>query len=231
MVCVDAFNLGWKLARVLNGDKPASFLDSYHEERWPVGQHLIIQTDQFFSFMTSGDPNFLFLRNLALPFLLPWIKSRPHIGGQVFNYVSGLGVKYRNSEIVGTASGFEGPVKGGFRAPDGVTRTADGKQGWLQDLFKGPGHDLLLFVGPGNSQELQEADQKWLEAGQDGVPVHVVTTADSQDPRAVVDVSGELHKLYGFETKPGYVYVRPDGYIEHIGTLGQMDVLVKWLKA
>ena len=44
----DAVNLGWKLAQVLNGTSSASLLDTYHEERHPVGaralKHSMAQT-------------------------------------------------------------------------------------------------------------------------------------------------------------------------------------------
>ncbi|MGH8981934.1 MAG: FAD-dependent monooxygenase [Acidimicrobiales bacterium] len=43
----DAVNLGWKLAQVVKGTSPASLLDTYHEERHPVGaralQHSMAQ--------------------------------------------------------------------------------------------------------------------------------------------------------------------------------------------
>ena len=46
----DAVNLGWKLAQVINGTSPDSLLDTYHEERHPVGaraaQHLGADRDQ-----------------------------------------------------------------------------------------------------------------------------------------------------------------------------------------
>ncbi|HZM68347.1 MAG TPA: FAD-dependent monooxygenase [Nakamurella sp.] len=38
----DAVNLGWKLAGQLNGWAPAALLDSYHDERRPVGERIII---------------------------------------------------------------------------------------------------------------------------------------------------------------------------------------------
>jgi 2-polyprenyl-6-methoxyphenol hydroxylase-like FAD-dependent oxidoreductase len=40
----DAFNLGWKLAAVVNGDAPEELLDSYHEERHAAGERLLMQT-------------------------------------------------------------------------------------------------------------------------------------------------------------------------------------------
>lgn len=209
-----------------------------------MGQHLIFQTDQVFTFVSTADPSLKFLRNLALPFLLSWLRDNSQVSGQVFRYLSGLDIKYRESEIVGTASGYDGPVRGGFRAPDGVTRMGEGRQGWLQDLLKGPTYHLLLFAGTGTGtgtgtgngalRELEAAEEEFLEAVQNGVPIHIImTTTASQEtnPKAVIDVGGELHRLYGFESKPGYVHVRPDGYVEHIGTLDQMGELVGWLKA
>ncbi|GHF64639.1 putative oxygenase [Streptomyces mashuensis] len=40
----DAVNLGWKMAAVLNGHAPESLLDTYHDERHPVGKRLLMNT-------------------------------------------------------------------------------------------------------------------------------------------------------------------------------------------
>ncbi|MER7014444.1 FAD-dependent monooxygenase [Saccharopolyspora sp. NPDC000359] len=40
----DAVNLGWKLAAVVQGRAPEALLDTYHDERYPVGQRLITST-------------------------------------------------------------------------------------------------------------------------------------------------------------------------------------------
>ncbi|QKW08240.1 rifampin monooxygenase [Streptomyces sp. NA04227] len=40
----DAFNLGWKLAAEVNGWAPQGLLDSYHEERHPVGTKVLANT-------------------------------------------------------------------------------------------------------------------------------------------------------------------------------------------
>ncbi|KAF3767519.1 hypothetical protein M406DRAFT_228570, partial [Cryphonectria parasitica EP155] len=143
----DSVNLGWKLAAVLRGDKPDAFLDSYHEERWPIGQHLLRETDQLFTFLTTPDPQMKDMRNMLLPHALPSLVGTRETGSKMFIYFSQLRVKYRHSSIVHTAAGFEGPVLGGYRAPDGKIRTAkdEGEESWLQDLFRGTGHHLLLF--------------------------------------------------------------------------------------
>jgi 3-(3-hydroxy-phenyl)propionate hydroxylase len=40
----DAVNLGWKLAKVVNGTSPDSLLDTYHAERHPVGARVLQNT-------------------------------------------------------------------------------------------------------------------------------------------------------------------------------------------
>ncbi|MDN3028472.1 FAD-dependent monooxygenase [Streptomyces sp. S.PB5] len=40
----DAVNLGWKLASVVRGSAPESLLDSYHDERHPVGERVLNNT-------------------------------------------------------------------------------------------------------------------------------------------------------------------------------------------
>ena len=40
----DAVNLGWKLAQVVRGTSPDSLLDTYHEERHPVGARVLRNT-------------------------------------------------------------------------------------------------------------------------------------------------------------------------------------------
>ncbi|RSS35165.1 FAD-dependent monooxygenase [Streptomyces sp. WAC08241] len=40
----DAVNLGWKLAAVIRGEVPDALLDTYHDERHPVGARLLMNT-------------------------------------------------------------------------------------------------------------------------------------------------------------------------------------------
>lgn len=42
----DAFNLAWKLAYVINGDAAPSLLDSYTEERAPIGRQIVERANQ-----------------------------------------------------------------------------------------------------------------------------------------------------------------------------------------
>lgn len=227
----DAINLGWKLAAVLRGEKPDSFLDSYNEERRPVGQYLLKNSDKLFSFITSMSPIFLWLRNLILPWVLPWMVSSPKRVLNSMKFMTQFGIKYRRSPIVGTAPNFNGPVKGGYRAVEGKLLGPEGEK-WLQELLTPDSHHLVLFSGAGSDAasegELSRAEARFLEASRTKTKVHTIFGDDPKKQPGWVDIDGATHKSYGFD-KAGYVLVRPDSYIAHIGPLSELDGLIAWL--
>ncbi|KAI1130609.1 FAD binding domain-containing protein [Nemania abortiva] len=227
----DAINLGWKLGAVLRGEKPDAFLDSYHAERHRVGQYLLTSTDRAFTYITSTNPVFLFLRNLILPWIIPFaVANKARIMKQ-FQFISQLRIRYRHSDIVGTASGFSGPVKGGDRAPDSKIRGPEGEM-WFLDLLTATDHHLMLFSGSGATKasegELNRAETKFLEDAKTAVKVHTIFSEEQNGQAGYVDPEGALHKTFGF-TNAGYVLIRPDGYIAHIGPLTAVGDVTKWL--
>ncbi|BFU42688.1 FAD-dependent monooxygenase [Krasilnikovia sp. MM14-A1004] len=84
----DSVNLGWKLAAVARGHAPAELLDTYHTERHPVGQRLLLNTKaQGLLFLQGGimQP----LRDV-LAELLVYDGVARHLAGMV----SGLDIRY-----------------------------------------------------------------------------------------------------------------------------------------
>ncbi|KAI0514702.1 FAD binding domain-containing protein [Xylaria bambusicola] len=227
----DAVNLGWKLAAVLRGEKPDSFLDTYNTERHRIGQHLLQTTDRVFTYVTSTNPIFLFFRNLILPWIIPlatWNKARLQTR---FQFIAQLRIRYRHSDIVATANGFDGPIKGGDRAVDGKIMGPEGEK-WMLDLLTPLSHHLILFSGSGAKQasegELSRAEARFLEDAKTAVKVHTIFSGGQKGQAGYVDIDGGLHKAFGF-TAAGYVLIRPDGYIAHIGPLAALGEAAKWL--
>ncbi|BBH71766.1 putative aromatic compound monooxygenase YhjG [Actinoplanes sp. OR16] len=119
----DAHNLGWKLAAVVTGRADEALLDTYHEERHPVGAALLRDTRAQTALMASFTPETLALRTV----LSGLIASTPDLSRQLAERLSGLDVAYaagrrvpdrdglfarlRTGEHVATAAG---PVR-----PDG----------------------------------------------------------------------------------------------------------------
>ncbi|WP_033342684.1 FAD-dependent monooxygenase [Catenuloplanes japonicus] len=86
----DAHNLGWKLAAVATGRAPESLLDSYHEERHPVGADLLAHTRAQTALMTAYSPDGQALRGV----LSEMIATVPDFSRRLAERLSGLAVTY-----------------------------------------------------------------------------------------------------------------------------------------
>jgi 2-polyprenyl-6-methoxyphenol hydroxylase-like FAD-dependent oxidoreductase len=125
----DAFNLGWKLAAVVQDRAPSGLLDSYHAERHPVAAQVLHHTSAQ-RVLADPDPSedVAALRDLFIDLLrLP--DTNRHIAG----LVSGLSLRY---ELPG-----DHPLTG-QRVPDADLVTEAGPTR-LSTLF-GSGHAVLL---------------------------------------------------------------------------------------
>jgi 2-polyprenyl-6-methoxyphenol hydroxylase-like FAD-dependent oxidoreductase len=86
----DAMNLGWKLAATINGWAPEGLLDTYHEERFPVGQDLLEHTQAQTALMSAFTTEGKELRN----FLTKLTKERPALEVALTERLTGLHVAY-----------------------------------------------------------------------------------------------------------------------------------------
>ena len=227
----DAINLGWKLGAVLRNERKESFLDSYTIERRRVGINLLKGTDRVFEFMATTNPVYLYLRNTLFPWMAPIAFKKGENRARRYRFISQLGIRYRHSSICRTASAYYGPRRGGDRAPDGKIVLPDTQERTnLYSLLKGPTHHLLLFSGMGrramDAQELLETvGTDFPEKEQNWLTVHRIVSEEKKGGEGIYDEAGILHERYGFGSEPGYVCIRPDAYIEYIGT---MNGLAEW---
>src|SRR3954451_1059522 len=84
----DAVNLGWKLAQVVKRESPESVLDSYHDERHPVGAR-VLQNTMAQTLLQRSDPRTDALRNI-LGDVLRMDEPRRHFAAMI----SGLDIHY-----------------------------------------------------------------------------------------------------------------------------------------
>jgi 2-polyprenyl-6-methoxyphenol hydroxylase-like FAD-dependent oxidoreductase len=113
----DAYNLGWKLAAVLNG-APAALLDSYEEERRPIAAGMLGLSSKLLEAAKQGDMR----------------RGRD---------VQQLDLGYEGSSLALDGSDRGGGLRAGERAPDAPVRGAAGQKLRLFDLFSGPHWTLL----------------------------------------------------------------------------------------
>jgi hypothetical protein len=84
----DAINLAWKLAAARNGWAPANLLDTYHAERHPVGQRVLMSTRAQTALIGPG-PKITALRELFGELL-----QDHDTAGRVANLMAGADVRY-----------------------------------------------------------------------------------------------------------------------------------------
>ncbi|MFJ7170245.1 FAD-dependent monooxygenase [Streptomyces globosus] len=126
----DAHNLGWKLAATLTGRAPDSLLDTYHDERHPVGARLAEHSRAQTALMSSFTPE-----NLALRALLnDMIARRPAFNEDLAQSLTALAVHY-------PATAPDAHPLTGTRAPDLAFTGSDSK---LFSLLRADAHLLLL---------------------------------------------------------------------------------------
>ena len=149
-----------------------------------------------------------------------------------FRFISQLGIRYRESQIVGQGSTWKGVLKGGDRAPDAELKGAGGEKSVL-GLCRGVSYHLLLFSGIGDTtvskERLEEVGSEFLKGSDPFVNPHSILNTPPANGNGNVDEESKVHELYGFK-EPGYVLVRPDGHISFIGLLSTMDELNIWVK-
>jgi 2-polyprenyl-6-methoxyphenol hydroxylase-like FAD-dependent oxidoreductase len=107
----DAVNLGWKLAQVVNGTSPESLLDTYQDERHPVGTRAL-QHSMALGVLQRGDE-----RTKALADLVSELAVMDEPRKRLTGIISGLDIHYDLGE---------GHPLLGRRMPDLDLVTADG---------------------------------------------------------------------------------------------------------
>ena len=217
----DAFNLGWKLAAVLQGRSPVDLLRTYSDERQTVAKDLI-DFDRFWSAF------------VAQPTFDP---AHPEAGGVTAEelraefarqgrYTAGLATTYTPSSLTGTsesqslASGFEIGTR--FHSAP-VVRVADAKPMELGHVHEADGRwRLFAFGGTDHAGLLDLAT--WL-SDDDGSPLRVFAGQHS-DIDAVIDVRGVFrsghHELEATAL--------PEVLLPRTGPLGLQDWEKAWAR-
>ncbi|MEU1409618.1 FAD-dependent monooxygenase [Streptomyces sp. NPDC005728] len=125
----DAVNLGWKLAGTTQGWAPAHLLDTYHDERHPVGQRLLTNTRAQGQAIFGGDQSQA-LRDLFAE-LLTLTDVQKHLAGTI-----------SHTDIRYTTPGTDANPLTGHRLPPRTLNTTTGPTHTTQLLHSA--HMLLI---------------------------------------------------------------------------------------
>jgi 2-polyprenyl-6-methoxyphenol hydroxylase-like FAD-dependent oxidoreductase len=138
----DAVNLGWKLAADVTGRAPLGLLDSYHDERHPIGRHTLDNIEAQTLLLLGGREVDAARRTMAELIALPSVRDT------LAATISGLDIRY------GEACPDEHPLVG-RRVPPVEIETALGRTKVTELLRTGRG--LLLDLSGGTEAALDEA--------------------------------------------------------------------------
>ena len=206
----DAWNLGWKLALVSNGIARPELLDSYNQERWPIGQFLLRYTDRLFSTFTramSQGRITSWIREQVVSRVVPRVLASRRLRASAFRFVSELGIHYRNSPAVteGKPRLRRGP-RAGERLPD-AQLMLNGQHVSLQQTVGGPFLAVLL-CGPMNA---------WSQVRVNALSVYgswlrVLFLAQEGPNDVLLDVDGAILRRLGVRDSAQYL-IRPDGHV------------------
>ncbi|MEV0782768.1 FAD-dependent monooxygenase [Streptomyces sp. NPDC050423] len=215
----DAFNLGWKLARVATGRAAPELLDTYEEERLPIAAHTL---------------------DITAERLRATLEAIKEPGGGLDSAITpqtyGLGDGYRWSSLA--PAGGTARLRAGDRAPDAPCRdAATGAPRRLFETFAGP-HFTLLGFGAGTAQALRDA----AEAHGDELRAHAVVRADGATGATgpaggaahggLTDDGGRARSAYGIgpDEDDVLVLIRPDNHVALIAPAGDHRAVAEYLK-
>jgi 2-polyprenyl-6-methoxyphenol hydroxylase-like FAD-dependent oxidoreductase len=221
----EAFNLGWKIARVLAGGAPERLLDTYHLERHPIEREVLRQSS-FITHIAEADHGPLkLLRDRVMPVLASLGPLRDAARLQI----SELAIQYRRSPLT-LERVLDGGPRAGERAPDALVHVVDGPlgrapgTGCVFDLHDPAFFSLFVLVAP---ETVADVPHDKPEPTLRRKPMRAadidrfVAEVDALLPGAVrvwrvTDAIGEggplLAEAYG-RTRPCFYLVRPDGYV------------------
>lgn len=206
----DAFNLGWKLALVVSGAAPDTLLDTYPAERLPVARDVLRESDRMTRLILLRSGLLQRLRNRVVRTLLSW----PAVEHRVARGMSGLDRLLPGSTpaAAGTAGGG---IPVGARLPS-VPLAHPEDAPALLPFLRDTRLTLLVFPDEGGDPRSM-ADTASSSASRWAPHVAVVRIGSSPVDAAdgvelLLDPAGHLRSACT-AGRPGFVLVRPDGYV------------------
>ena len=200
----DAYNLMWKLALVHRGLAAPTLLDTYQDERHPVGDRMIRGVRRATRGLTLRGGLAQRLRNRLAGLLLRFARVRDRMGAQL----GMLLLRYGPSLAIAGEHASTGSPRPGERAAQQASTPA------LTQRLRGPHHTLLLFDGLDSALtdgEHQAAAALARTLAADAVRVVRVRREAAADAD-LADPQGAIHRAFAAH-RPLAVWVRPDKYV------------------
>ena len=223
----DAFNLGWKLAAVWHGKAPEKILDTYEEERKPIGAQI-----------SAGA---MATHEIVMGFGIEpadriYKTKEPDWEARTVSLVSGLSHNY--CDVVKLPTGLvprPGP-KPGERAPDALLVREPKRR--LYDVFRRPQFTLLVVPGESKEGDVRNGALARDELNEqfEGLVSTFLISQTREDlfdfDHQSRDTTGEFRERYQIdaEDRGRLVLVRPDLYIGLSCLPEEWSLVIEYMK-
>jgi 2-polyprenyl-6-methoxyphenol hydroxylase-like FAD-dependent oxidoreductase len=209
----DAYNLGWKLALVVNGHADAALLDTYEAERIPVAQRLLRTTDRAFVLVVSDNWLAGLFRTRILARIAAFAMTFERPKQLAFRTVSQTGIAYRESPLSKMLPGL----------PDGAPHAGD-RFPWLQLRFQANGPTEDLF------QKLDDTRYNLIVIGQPAPSGEALGLGDLLRIHVIPDEAHNAQELARVRIPgPAFYLLRPDGHVGLAGIRPEPAAVTRYL--
>jgi hypothetical protein len=222
----DAYNLCWKLDRILDNKSGKNLLMSYQEERRPIAQDVIRNTDLLTRLATLRRPFLTWLRNKGME----TFSSVSFVLRRITRTISELGVNYRDSSIVerlNSTGWFGSGLRPGDRVPNLKLFSNRTNPECLFEILETTNYVLLLFSDEKSEDYLNTIDEQIVEK----VDLYQVLPDKNgfSGQEVIHDPERKLRELFGLK-KDGLVVIRPDDYVGLISDEVNVEQLQRYLE-
>ncbi len=211
----DAANLAWKVALAWKGGADRAVIETYQEERHPVGREVVDSTARMLRTAMITNPILRQLRDMALHIGLAIPAVRHHLT----DFLNEETVHLRDSSLSGPLT-KRADVQPGDAFPD-VPISISGRQIPSTELLRGS-EAACIVLGDVDVAALEDS----FGSNGSGFPLNIVRVGQDAD-----DVRDLAH-AFGFNEQ-GVVLVRPDSVVAIVGTTAEVvtDYLSQWGRA
>lgn len=222
----DAYNLGWKLALVIQNKAKPNVLGTYQTERYDIALRVLRDTTVLTKIISIHNSFLIRIRN----FLISLVMKSAKVRHKAVNKMSLLAIQYHDTLLVKDCLPSQpGPLAG--------TRMLDAKYKHqrLFDLVRGGNFVLLMFSGSSgclNVDNFLQFQTTIKEKYQDLVRCILINTKngfENWDAPSIFDVNKTIHQEYSVTKNPCLYLIRPDKYIGFRGGLEHQDQLQQYL--
>lgn len=215
----DTFNLGWKLAMVINGAAKETLLETYESERMPVASQVVDGTNDMHRIIMAHGTDLD--DRIALTQRAEWHE-------RAVAKISGLGYTYEEQQVIPEGMTVLPGSVIGSRAIDVYLHSK-------QRLFEITAQPKLSLIVLAHNADVDAAETLLADVKSKyhaGVKGHIAIREDAYDLNNAVyyeDQNGELFAEYGDPNRSVVLLIRPDGYIAFRALFEEQQYLTQHL--